>query len=165
MEAVRVLLAERPVLPGVAEKSSPVRVSRHFDGSAEQLFDAWLDESNVGSWLFATPSGEMVEVALDPRVGGVLTIVERRDGEDVAHVGRYEELDRPGRLVFTLQVPRYSEDISRITVEIGEGQNGCDLVLTQEGGPPDESAAHAEGWAMILAALAERLEEMKKEDG
>ena len=42
----------------------------------------------------------MVEVAMGPRVGGAFPIVDRRDGEDVAHLGTCLELERPSRLVF-----------------------------------------------------------------
>ena len=36
-------------------------------------------------------------------------IVERRGGEEMLHTGTYEEMDRPSRLVFTLQVPKFSD--------------------------------------------------------
>jgi two-component system, cell cycle response regulator DivK len=164
VEAVRALLVAQPepVAPetaepetAVSEAAEQVRVTRHFDAPAERVFDAWLDTTSLGEWLFATPDGEMVQVKADGQVGGVFTIVERRDDEDVLHTGRYEEVARPHRLVFTLQVPKYSDDESRIIVEIDGDSDGCDLILTQEGiGAEDQVAELERGWSIILESLA-----------
>jgi len=101
----------------MAHPSHPtVRVTRRLAATPERVFDAWLDPAKARQFLFATPTGEMVRCDIDARAGGRYVIVERRDGEDVAHVGEYCEIDRPLRLVFTLQVPKYSETIDRITL-------------------------------------------------
>jgi two-component system cell cycle response regulator DivK len=157
VEAVRALLAaprEREIAAG------EVRVARRFEAPAEAVFDAWLDEANVGKWLFATPEGEMIRVEIDPRVGGRYAIVERRDGEDIVHTGTYEAIERPTRLVFTLQVPKYAEHADRVTVDIAPGGDGCELTLSQTV-PPDAPASPERiehGWAVVLAGLAAVLE-------
>jgi two-component system cell cycle response regulator DivK len=157
VEAVRALLAA----PGREQQAiSEVRVTRRFEAPAERVFDAWLDEAVAADWLFATPEGQMVRVEIDPRVGGNYAIVERRDGEDVAHIGRYEELERPTRLVFTLQVPKYADHADRVTIDIVPAGEGCELTLTQTV-PPDAPAGPERierGWATVLERLAARLE-------
>jgi uncharacterized protein YndB with AHSA1/START domain len=50
------------------ESKATVRVSRHFEASAEHVFDAWLDPEKVGKFLFKTPAGEMQRVEIDPRM-------------------------------------------------------------------------------------------------
>jgi two-component system cell cycle response regulator DivK len=153
VEAVRALLAA----PGPKdEPMAEVRVKRRFDAPAEAVFGAWLDEANVGKWLFATPDGEMVRVEIDPRVGGRYAIVERRDGEDVVHTGEYETLEPPRRLVFTLQVPNYAEQADRVTVEIAPAEGGCELTLTQTVSPgaPASPERIEHGWGVVLGGLA-----------
>ncbi len=139
-----------------AEKPVNVRVSRRFSAPPERVFDAWLDPEKAGKFLFATEDGEMVKVEIDPRVGGRYSIVERREGQDVEHTGEYLEIDRPQRLVFTLQVPLYSELVDRVTVEIEPAEGGCELTLVCET-TPEWAEQTGEGWKMILGTLAEVL--------
>lgn len=134
-------------------------VTRAIASAPDAVFDAWLDAARAGAWLFATPTGCMVEVAMDPRVGGAFRIVDRRDGEDVAHVGTYLELERPSRLVFEFGVPRYSEARDRVVVAIAPHSMGCEVTLTHTLTPGMEEWAESvrQGWTGILAGLAAEL--------
>ena len=134
-----------------------VQVTHKFSASAERVFDAWLDPNTVGKWLFATPTGKMSKVKIDARVGGSYLIVENRDGNDVEHIGEYLEMDRPRRLVFTLKVPKYSQENTTVTIEIRALDSGCELTLTHEGVLPDYVARTTSGWNMILDQLATTL--------
>jgi two-component system cell cycle response regulator DivK len=161
VEAVRTLLAAaRPEEPAPGE----IRVTRRFAAPPETVFDAWLLEKEAGHWLFATPEGETVRVEIEPHVGGRFEIVERRGGEDVLHTGVYEAIERPRRLVFTLQVPKYSPNSERVTVEIeaaaAEG-GGAELSLAQSLAPgaPASPERIGEGWGKVLDALAATLED------
>jgi uncharacterized protein YndB with AHSA1/START domain len=133
-----------------------VKTSRHFDTTAERIFDAWLDPATAGRWLFATPAGQMIRVEIDPRVGGKFTIV-RRDGDDIEHVGEYLEIERPRRLVFTFGVPKFSAEFTRVTVEIVPSPQGCELTLTHEGVLQEWAERTQMGWEMILDGLAHNL--------
>jgi len=138
-------------------QKATVQVTRRFSASAERVFDAWLDPNSAGKWLFATPTGKMVKVKIDARVGGSYIIVEQRDGVDVEHTGEYLEIDRPRRLVFTLKVPKYSQENTKLTIEIRPLESGCELTLTHEGVLPDYIASTTSGWNMILYQLATTL--------
>src|SRR5687768_7548961 len=95
-------------LPTPRPSRAELRVTRRFSAPAERVYDAWLDRERVCRWLFATPTGQMVRVEVEARVGGAFVITERRDGEDVEHAGTYLELVRPSRLMFAYSVPKYS---------------------------------------------------------
>lgn len=162
VEAVRALLAA----PRGETQMDEVRVARKFAAPPEAVFDAWLDERRARRWLFATPDGEMLRVEIDPRVGGRYEIVERRGGEDVLHTGAYEEIERPSRLVFTLQVPNYSENRERVTIDVAPaGNGGCELTLTQglSPGAPASPDRIERGWTRVLDALAGEVERQGEE--
>jgi uncharacterized protein YndB with AHSA1/START domain len=135
-----------------------LRVTRRFIAAPERVFDAWLDPDTAGKWLFAASTGRMVRVEIDARVGGKFAFVDRRDGEDVEHVGEYLEIDRPRRLVFTFAVPKYSAVVTRVTIDITPIEAGCDLTLTHDGVLPDYASRTETGWTSILEALARILD-------
>ncbi|MEA3065455.1 MAG: two-component system, cell cycle response regulator DivK [Sphingomonadales bacterium] len=157
VEAVRGLLAA----PRADDEAmDEVRVTRRIAAAPEAVFDAWLDPKTAGRWLFATPEGEMVRVEIDPRVGGRYEIVEARDGEVVLHTGSYEEIERPRRLAFLLQVPKYAQNSDRIGVDIVPTEGGSELTLTQSLSPgaPASREQIERGWGKVLAALAMQVE-------
>jgi uncharacterized protein YndB with AHSA1/START domain len=140
------------------ETPATVRISRHFDFSAERVFDAWLDPKTAGRWLFSTSTGVIMRVDIDARVGGRYAIVDRRSGEDVEHRGEYLEIDRPKRLVFTFGVPKYSPLYGRVAIDIVPTRGGCDLTLVHEGVLLEYKEGTQSGWTRILEALAAHLE-------
>ncbi len=113
-----------------------LRVTRRFAASPERVFDAWLDPDTAAKWLFATPAGRMVRVAIDARVGGKFVFVDRRNGEDIEHAGEYLEIDRPRRLVFTFVVAKFSSHSTRVSIDIEPMATGCELTLTPSGFGP-----------------------------
>lgn len=131
-----------------------IHVTRHFTVPAEAVFDAWLDEKTAGQWLFATPTGEMIRVEIDPRVGGKFIVVERRPEGDIEHTGEFLEITRPRRLVMSFRVPKYSADSTAITIEIEPEGDGCDVTLSHGGVMPQYTERTMEGWTMILNGLA-----------
>ena len=83
--------------------TATVTVRRRFSASAEQVFDAWLDPAMIGQWMFGPKlrDEEIVSLKVDAQVGGRFSFVVRREGKELDHVGKYLEIDRPRRLVFT----------------------------------------------------------------
>ena len=144
-------------IPMTTEPCIEVRVARHFSIAPERVFDAWLDPVNAGRWLFATLSGQMVRVEIDARIGGSFILVDRRDGEDVEHVGEYLEIDRPRRLAFTFAVPKFSTESTRVTIGIVASETGCELTLIHEGVLPEYASRTETGWNGILDRLAATL--------
>lgn len=139
------------------ESPATVTVTHRFSASPERVFDAWLNPGTAGKWLFATPTGHMVRVEIDARVGGRFVFTDRRDGEDIDHVGEYLEIDRPHRLVFTFAVPKFSTVYTRVSVQIQALDNGCELTLTHEGILPEYADRTESGWRSILEGLSATL--------
>ncbi len=135
-----------------------VRVTQQFTAAPERVFDAWLDTKMIGQFMFGPQlrDEEIVRLTLDGRVGGRFSFVVRRQGQEIDHIGRYLEIDRPRRLVFTWAVAPDKEDASRVIVEITPAGTGCELTLTHEMGAEwaDYRGRVTEGWTKMLGALA-----------
>jgi len=133
-------------------------VQHRYAAPCERVFDAWLDPKLAAKFAFATPDGEMVTAEIDGRVGGRFRFVDRRpDVGDVAHVGAYEVIERPRRLVFTFAVPKYDPGYTRVTIELAPVGGGCELTLTHEGVAEPWLESTPKGWEMILAGLERAL--------
>lgn len=131
-------------------------VTRAFAASPERVFDAWLDPKQAAGFLFATPDGEMLACEIDARVGGHGLIVERRAAGDARHRLRFEEIDRPRRLVFLFSAdPAEEGEWTRVSIDIAATATGCTLTLTHHMDPA--WAAYEDqtrkGWTMILESL------------
>ncbi|MDB5705176.1 MAG: hypothetical protein JWN66_2292 [Sphingomonas bacterium] len=138
-----------------------LRISRDFDASPEAVFDAWLDPDKAGKFLFKTPDGVMLTVAIDARVGGRTLIVERRASGDAYHHLQYEVIDRPHRLVFLFRAdPADEGEWTRVTIDIAAKGEGATLTLVHEMDPAWSAYEEQtrKGWTMILASLANTLE-------
>jgi uncharacterized protein YndB with AHSA1/START domain len=132
-------------------------VVRRFNLSAERVFDAWLDVTLIGRWMFgsAVRDERIVRLSLDPKVGGKFSFVVNREGKEIDHVGEYLEVDRPRLLVFTWATRDSLPDRSRVVVEITPLDRGCEVKLTHVMNPEwaafvDQAAG---SWTKMLAAL------------
>ena len=130
-----------------------VTVTRTFNAPAERVFDAWLDPECARQFLFTTPSQVVVSANIDARVGGAFLFVVRRNGRDVDHIGRYLEIDRPRRLVFTLRVIGVWTDDNRVTIDVRSLERGCELTITHDGVLPEHADRIRFGWTEFLGRL------------
>lgn len=137
-------------------------VRRNFPYSAERVFDSWLNPVLAREFLFTTPASKVVHCEIDAHVGGRYTLVDRRpDGLEITHVGSYLEIDRPHRLVFTLQVPQFSPEEDKVVLTLTPLASGCELVLTtmiaKSALDQFPLAEMEKGWTMILSGLGDAL--------
>jgi uncharacterized protein YndB with AHSA1/START domain len=135
-------------------------VTRRFDASAERVFDAFLDPSKAGKFMFATPTGTMIRAEVDPRVCGTFLFVDRRGEVDADHAGEYLEIVRPRRLVFTFRAPASSTESSVVEIDIvPTAANTSELTLTHTMNTKwkEMSDKVTNGWTMILEGAAKAL--------
>ena len=136
-----------------------VTVTRRVAAAPERAFDAWLDPAVAGRFLFATPTGQMIRVEIDPRVGGRFNFTDRRPGDppmggDIEHIGEYLELDRPHRLVFTFAVSGFLDNVSTVALDFAPAPDGgTDITLTHEGVLEEFAARTGEGWGRIIERI------------
>ncbi|QYK53641.1 MAG: SRPBCC domain-containing protein [Fimbriimonadaceae bacterium] len=132
--------------------TTTLQVTHQYDHPPQAVYDAFLNPKYAHKWFFATEAGEMVVCEIDASVGGKFTMTDRRNGEDVAHVGTFLELDPPHRIVFTLQVPKYSDEMDTLEIDIKPTDYGCELTLTHTYAAEHEenSEQYRAGWNMIL---------------
>ncbi len=155
--------------PKPAEEWAVVQVKRTFDASRDRVFEAWMDPDLLRQWLTG-PRATSPSAEVDPRVGGefriamtsgvgkVFSLIPGQTGV-VYMVGRYLEIDRPERLVFTVgweEFPtiRVDPESTTVTVEFHEREEGTEVVLTHERNPSRRiSAFHRYGWKGSLRKL------------
>jgi uncharacterized protein YndB with AHSA1/START domain len=144
------------------EPDVTVRVTQIFRAGPERVFDAWLDTTLIGKWMFGPKlrEEEIIRLSVDARVGGSFSFLVRRNGEELDHVGRYLEIDRPRRLVFTWSIGEQSDD-SRVTIDIVPQGAGCELTLTHTLDPAwaDYAERTQAGWTKMIGVLAQTLDE------
>ncbi len=130
-----------------------IRVSRQLSVTPERAFDAWVDPAVAGLWLFATTDGEIVRCDIDARPAGGFVITDRRNGEDVEHVGTFVEIDRPRRLTFQFGVPKYSGEQSTVEVTVTANGAGADVTIETRGVPEEWRGQTEQGWRDLLGRL------------
>jgi uncharacterized protein YndB with AHSA1/START domain len=137
-------------------KTYDLTVSRTVRGSAEAVFDVWLDPKKPGGLWFGVQ-----RAILNPVVDGLFYHVVQHEGRAWAHYGRFIRLDRGQAIEYTWvsEATRGLESVVSITLAPKEG--GTEVTLRHSGLPDDEMGhQHKEGWTWYLGALAERFDKV-----
>lgn len=130
-----------------------------FKASPERVYDAILDPAMIGRFMFGPllREEEILHIRNDPKVGGEFSYKVRRGEIEIDHVGRYLELDRPGRIAFTWAVAPDRHG-STVAIDIAATKEGCTLTLAHDLAPgwekfADQARASWEKMLGVLAAL------------
>lgn len=136
-------------------------VQRRIEAAAERVYEAWLKPEMIERWLFGPTvrDEEIVHLAVDPRVGGAFSFMVERGGETIEHLGKYLELDRPRRLVFTWMIAG-SPLGSRVLVEIEDELPSSEVTVTHELHPTwaEHVGKMEASWRELLGNLARAVE-------
>ncbi len=115
---------------------------------ADEVFDHFVDPALFGEWMAEGAT-------LDTTPGGVISWTHP-NGDTVS--GRYVEIDRPRRLVFTYGWDRTEVGIppgsTTVEIDLEVQDDGATLVTLVHRGLEDRAAdAHRVGWAHYLDRL------------
>src|SRR6476469_9160428 len=117
-------------------------VSRTIHGSADEVFDVWLDPKSPGGLWFGVE-----RVIANPVVDGLFYHAVKHEGRLWPHYGRFIRLDR-GRAIehtWMSEATKGLESIVTITLA-AQGEN-TEVTLRHANVPDDDlGRSHQEGW-------------------
>ena len=144
-----------------------LRLVRIFDAPRERVFDAWADETQFVQWM-CPPGVEITVCEIDVRPGGAWRIDGHHDGgrRVFASSGKYVEVKRPERLVFTnIAIDKEGNHLleGETTVTFSEKGGKTTLILeTHAVGlvpiAPQMLGGMEAGWTQSIDKLEELLE-------
>ena len=142
-------------------KATIVQVTHAYPHPPERVFDAWLDPKMIGRFMFGSHlrDEEVVHLKNEARAGGTFSFLVQRQGQSIDHIGRYEVIERPRKLVFTWSVVPQPIDASRVSILIEPRGAGCVLTLSHELAPGWEDYAERTkgGWSCMTDELMKAL--------
>ena len=133
-------------------KTHELTVSRTIPGSADDVFDVWLDPKSPGGLWFGVE-----RAILNPVVDGLFYHVVKHEGRSWPHYGRFVTIDRPRRVEYTW-VSEATKGVESIVAVSFEPRGEQTEVTLRHSGVPDDDMGrkHEEGWTWMLSMMAER---------
>ena len=131
-----------------------VNVSKTIHAPIEKVFDAWLDPKMLSLFMMPMPGMPDSEVENDAREGGSFTITMHAGDDQLPHTGKYLEIRRPDKLVFTW-VSHCSVDNSIVTLDFTKiDENKTNITLAHVKFIDEQTRSnHEGGWGNILDKL------------
>ncbi len=139
-----------------SEKLS-LEIKRLIKAPRDRVYAAWTDPAQLKQW-FGPENVQTHDFIAEVRVGGKFRWdLTNSEGERMAVSGEYREL-RPGKkIVFTWQWEDdedWENNVSIVTVELTDRDDGTELRLTHERLPNEASRdGHTRGWNSALDKL------------
>lgn len=131
-----------------------IEVRRVLPAPIDEVFRWWTEPELLARWM--SPVGQ-VEAEVDLRVGGRLKIVMRDGPIEIEHEGKYVEIDRPRRVVFTWQ-SRFTAGVSLVAVSLEtDGDMSTSVLIVHSQLPASATDSHGGGWAAMLARFEREL--------
>jgi len=134
-----------------------VNIEKIIHASIEKVFDAWLDPKIMSKFMMGMPDMPESDVKIDAREGGGFTIIMHYQGQELPHTGKYLEIRRPEKLVFTWLSHHSVVDNSTVTLNFTKvTDDKTNVSLSHVRFIDEESrSAHEGGWGCILDKLDE----------
>ena len=134
-----------------------INIHKTINAPIEKVFDAWLNARMLSKFMRGMPDMPESDVETDAREGGNFTIIMHYRGEKIPHTGKYLEISRPDKLVFTWASQYSVVDNSTVTLNFTRiDDNKTNISLSHVKFIDEESrSGHEEGWSNILDKLNE----------
>ena len=131
-------------------KTFDLTVSRTIRGSADEVFDVWLDPKSPGGLWFGVE-----RAIINPVVDGLFYHVVKHEGRSWPHYGRFIRLDR-GRTIEHTWVSEATRGLETIvTITLAPSEDGTEVTLHHANVPDDDMGrGHQDGWTWYLNVLA-----------
>jgi uncharacterized protein YndB with AHSA1/START domain len=107
-------------------------ISREFDAPRRRVFEAWTNPEHVKQW-YGCGDSHLVSCEIDLRVGGEYRyVLLGPDGGEHTMTGKYLEIVRPDRLVYTERYvsEQFESDEAFVTVTFAERDGRTKLIST-----------------------------------
>jgi uncharacterized protein YndB with AHSA1/START domain len=133
-------------------KLTDVAVTRSIPAPAEKVFEVWMDPKSPGGPWFGAE-----RVILNPVVDGLFYLAVKHEGRTWPHYGRFVRIERPRQVEYTW-VSEGTQGVESVVAVTFEARGDHTEVTLRHSGVPDDEMGrrHQEGWAWVLAKLAER---------
>jgi uncharacterized protein YndB with AHSA1/START domain len=135
-------------------KNNSLLLEYEYTANPETVFDAWIKPDIAKQWLFKSDSNEILDITMDVREGGRFSILELNDGTEINHCGTYLEIERPGKLVFTLEVPKHFPGVGRVEINIINQDKNSKLIFKES---EIDTTKVEKNWREMLSKLEEVL--------
>jgi len=131
-----------------------LNVTKTIRAPIEKVFDAWLDVKMLSQFMLPMPGMRHPKIKNDPKEGKRFTILMYVGDDEMPHTGKYLEISRPNKLVFSW-VSEFSPDGSVVTIIFSEVENNQTKVELNHVKFIDEESRnnHEGGWGNILNVL------------
>lgn len=135
-----------------------LKVEKTITAPIEKVFAAWLDPLILAQFMLPMPGMANPAVTNKPIVGGGFEILMQVGEDKVPHTGKYLEISKPNKLVFSWNSPA-SPDDSVVTINFTRISNEKTKVELNQVKFIDEERRnnHQGGWSNILALLEQAL--------
>jgi len=132
-----------------------VNIEKIINAPIEKVFDAWLDPKMLAKFMRGLPKMSETDVEIDAREGGRFTFTMNLGDEKIPHTGKYLEIRRPDKLVFTWESQYSVVDNSTVTLKFDKiDDHKTNILLTHVKFINEEArSGHEEGWGNVLNAL------------
>ena len=127
-----------------------VVIRRRMPVPRDIVFDAWIDPKGIHEWM-CPGDAVSAEATLDVRVGGSFRLIMKGKDKDHVHIGTYQVVEPPSKLVFTWAGDENPSDVTLVTVEFFPHGDESELVLTHERfSKADLAQRYESGWGTIV---------------